>query len=340
MNALVAIFTELLTSLNQTLRLSASFPALLFVAANVVLVQRYFKFSLFDPFFGNSSPLGIAVCSALALLTAFTLSSLNGPIVKLLEGHSLRRFWLGRWLMEAHIERLHWLRQEERRLRGRIARFAGGAEDYMERLDGNPTSRDEFREYLRATVDLGNAVVEMRDYFPTKEHLVLPTRLGNAIAAFEDYPNWRYGIDAVALWPRLVPILKKTGYAHTVERYKTAFDFFLNMAMLSTLFGLEIAYTIAYFEGRLPVIEVGITVLVMWTFYQFTTAVAINWGETVRVAFDLFRHQLRGSLRLRKPYEYEREVELWQRYSAFLRDPEAAPHRGDLVYDKRPEELE
>jgi hypothetical protein len=329
MNALVATFTELLTSLNQSLRLSASFPALLLVAANVGLMERYLKASLFDPLFSDSPSVGIVACSALTLIIAFALSSLNVPIVKCLEGYSIRRRWIGRWLTGAHVERLQWLHQEEDRLNGRI-------QERRDLLKQDPSNRDASRELIRAAIDLGDVVTEMQSYFPTKEHLVMPTRLGNAIAAFEDYPNWRYGIDAVSLWPRLVPTLKRVEYSSVVERYKTAFDFFINMTLISIFFAIELAYVIAYFEGRLPVIEFPPLVLLVWIFYRFTTAVAINWGKTVKVAFDLCRHELRTVLHLCRPNNYSEEVELWTRYSAFLQNPEAKMYEGDLVYEEEP----
>ena len=48
-----------------------------------------------------------------------------------------------------------------------------------------------------------------RRYFPAKSHDVLPTTLGNILRTAETRPKYRYGLDAVLLWPRLWLLLPK-----------------------------------------------------------------------------------------------------------------------------------
>ena len=69
----------------------------------------------------------------------------------------------------------------------------------------------------------------MEHDFPSKIDSILPTRVGNTIAAFEHYPQIRYKMDSIVLWSRLVPILYKEKYLDFVTQEKTVFDFLLNM---------------------------------------------------------------------------------------------------------------
>ena len=70
------------------------------------------------------------------------------------------------------------------------------------------------------------------DSFPVRESSILPTRLGNVIRSFEGYPNARYGIDGIVLWPRIVPKLPKE-FADSLDGAKSSFDFMLNCSVLS-----------------------------------------------------------------------------------------------------------
>ena len=51
------------------------------------------------------------------------------------------------------------------------------------------------------------AVRRFRANWPPRRDLVLPTRFGNVIRAFENYANRVYGPDGIATWPRLFGVL-------------------------------------------------------------------------------------------------------------------------------------
>ena len=67
--------------------------------------------------------------------------------------------------------------------------------------------------------------------FPSRSQ-ILPTRLGNAIKSFEEYPFLQYGMDAVILWPRIVAVASKD-YLSGIDDTKTSLNFFLNSSFLS-----------------------------------------------------------------------------------------------------------
>jgi hypothetical protein len=125
--------------------------------------------------------------------------------------------------------------------------------------------------------------------FPTEEHDVLSTELGNVIAAWEHYPFRRYGIDAIVLWPRLAPLLSKP-VAEAIGMAKARFDFFLNVLILFPVWGL-LRSTILAQTGetwrRAIWLLAGIGAAVLA--WRMCIATATEWGNTVKAAFDLHR---------------------------------------------------
>jgi hypothetical protein len=60
------------------------------------------------------------------------------------------------------------------------------------------------RSFKREYDDL---LIELVVQFPSEQRLILPTRFGNAIRAFEDYSRQVYGADGIPLWIHLKLIL-------------------------------------------------------------------------------------------------------------------------------------
>jgi hypothetical protein len=141
----------------------------------------------------------------------------------------------------------------------------------------------------------------------------------NIIAAFEDYPRTRYGIDTIALWPRLVPILKEERFTDFVSQEKSVLDFLLNMFAVLLVLSIELVY-LTLFLGRVE-FAIGICIFaftVSWMLYEGSVIAARQWGTTVRVAFDLYRHNLWHRLGLRPTERFQEEYVRWQQVSRFL----------------------
>lgn len=76
-----------------------------------------------------------------------------------------------------------------------------------------------------------------RRTFPRTEGQVLATRFGNANRAYERYANRVYGVDGVALWPRLTAVIGKemqTGLGDA----RAQVDCFVNLVLLSAVIGV------------------------------------------------------------------------------------------------------
>ncbi|MEZ4528761.1 MAG: hypothetical protein R2941_22835, partial [Desulfobacterales bacterium] len=192
------------------------------------------------------------------------------------------------------------------------------------------------------TIDDNSAIQKLETYFPSKERAVLPTKLGNTIASFEHYSNTRYGIDAIALWPRLIPVLQDTKYIEFISHQKAVFDFMLNMMYTVFVVGLELSYLSIYlgqFFYFLPYLF--ITFLLTFVFYEGAVNGAVSWGICVKVAFDIFRWDLWNKLHL-KPLSKEdgdtvsvfsKEIERWTKVSKLIAC-NARTDFDEFYYDK------
>lgn len=212
---------------------------------------------------------------AAALGAAVTLSGflhmLNSVIVRFLEGYPWEKTWLGRRRRKRHLER-----RRELDLQLHLAL-------------SEPKTTD---------IDIDAVALRLSNDFP-ESHLVLPTRLGNVIRSFEDYARSEYGIDTVAVWPRLVGVLDK-GYAETVDEAKTGFSFFVNLMVLGglsvLLFGSALIDVVLqsrpWLDAGLCFLFVLAWALIVWACHRGALVQAMLWGDQVKGAFDLYRERL------------------------------------------------
>lgn len=166
---------------------------------------------------------------------------------------------------------------------------------------------------------LKNDAIQYLEYnYPLDENYILPTRLGNAIAAFENYSFSRYGIDAVSIWSRLIPFLQKNNYIDNVAQQKSVFDLLLNFYLFSIILGFEFICVACVQKSGVAILLIVIfTYLVSYLLYIGLINTAIGWGETVRVSFDLYRDELWKGLRLKNmDPKYEKSV--WKRVSQLI----------------------
>lgn len=287
--------------------LGAFFPSVLFVALWVALVFPLLPddwpplqaIQQLDP-----SWRGIAIV-LLPVVVAGILYNLNVPIIRFFEGYPWRDSWIGRRLVRRHRERF---RASQARQKGLLALLWALPEHPARSLIIDAWSRH------------GRILSES---FPDSEAAVLPTRLGNAIHAFEDYPADRYGMDAVELWPRLVAKVDKE-YLAVLDDAKASFDFMLNSSFLS---GLLLAMSLGF--GLYYGAPLALPDLTLWwwleilgfgagtyLFYLGALSQAGAWGAAVKSVFDLYRWGLLEQLGHRRlPRTREDEIVLWGRIS-------------------------
>lgn len=297
-------------ALAQSLQVSTVFPAGLFVLVNTYLVLPHLL-----PDIDLQSPITITIVISLSLILSYTLYAFNFPLIRVFEGYKLREIKFVRDLLIEKREKFKHLQKQIEHLQTERQRF----KNRLGFESDNSLDADEKNEWQALIAKLAYLERELDRHYPSMHQAVLPTRLGNAIAAFEDYSKTRYGMDSIALWPRLVPLLRDMKYLDFVTQEKSVFDFLLNTCIVVAVLGLELVY-LYLFLGRLGLVSMIVlfTVVACYALYNGMIIAARQWGTTVRVAFDLYRHDLHQRLGLLPAKDFKEEFNRWQQISRFL----------------------
>ncbi|MFE5487986.1 hypothetical protein [Streptomyces sp. NPDC056527] len=156
----------------------------------------------------------------------------------------------------------------------------------------------------------------------SRPHEVRPTRLGNILKAAELYPQLRYGIDAVLVWPRLFHLLPG-GLLGALVTARAELSALLVRAVLSCAFAVLGAGCVAARGGPPALLLCCLWggILLAWASYRGALNAALVYGQHVRVAFDLHRIELLEALGEERPPGPDAERERWKRICLFW-------HRG------------
>jgi hypothetical protein len=174
-----------------------------------------------------------------------------------------------------------------------------------------PLSEHHLSERRRLRMQLSNE-------FPESRHLVLPTRFGNILRAFERYPQVIYNIDAIRTWIRLQAVLPDS-YKSSLDAAKAVLDFYVNLwfgfslITIVALLGIVLVSTIGLAEGSIRTM-IGIAIfgsLSAIIAAKSAQGAGAQWGELVKGAFDLYRGDLCRQLGFELPRSIELERQMW-----------------------------
>jgi hypothetical protein len=273
---------------------------LLFVALNLgfeYLGLLPFKFLSVLSQFGLN--LAIILSLAVALFLGVLLAALNRPIIMLYEGYPLR---ICRFLVTRQRQKWHRLHDRRQRL--------------MKEYDELSVVYDDPKAVSLRT-EITQLITQENNLFPPEVSTVLPTRLGNAIRAFERHTRARYGIEPITLWSRLLAVLPSQ-FLEQLAEVTTSFNFLINTVLLLQLFAVElfVVGVYSFAPGRL-VGALG-SAVASYLLYRLAISRAIDWGFLFRAAFDLYRRDLLKKFGLRPPPTIEEERDLWRKLWLFL----------------------
>ena len=294
---------------SKSLILGAFLPVTVFVVLLYCLLPPLIPDSgdLFAPLAGLDTQWKVLAVTLAILLLSGLLFNLNTSVIRLYEGYP----WMASALGKKRVE--HY--QEVRRLlewqSTGLTRLSQELEQPQQRTQGD-----------KITSQLGRNGRVLKSDFPV-ESSILPTRLGNVIRSFENYPRLQYGLSAIPLWPRLTAVIPKD-YAVTVDESKTTFDFLINCSLLCGLSALTV-FVVGLWYGLpflLPGVWAGWTceflifVLLSYGFYLGAIEQARAWGDLVKGAFDLYRRDMLKQLGyLSPPTGMAEERALWLKIS-------------------------
>lgn len=224
--------------------------------------------------------------------------------------------------------------------RGEARRFAK-PDDEFNALD------DEWAEAIAAGNDFPaerrkrwqDLRYELTRRFPGGADKLLPTRLGNALHAFEDYPREIYGADSIVLWPHLSTVLS-ADLQSGLEDSRSQVNCAVNIAVLAGIFAaiaaLRFLFAIhwtAYwtaansFHGMVATFDWTSVVAFLAMLaaaaisraaYLFAVELALTWGDLVKAAFDCALPTLADKLGHKLPQSVDARRQFWRAMSEQL----------------------
>lgn len=254
-----------------------------------------------------------AILAGLVIFLGFFLSLLDDSIYQIFEG----RMWWPQWLS----------RRRTKRWGKRVETLHGKAKDpkdpmykeYWYRLRQFPTKWDE----------------KTQTWIPAATE---PTKIGNVLASYENYPDDRYRMDSVFYWPRLWWAIDKdtrdqvdTSWAIVDSLMYTS----AGAALLALIYALSalVSY-VASLTGRVWIFSsdqerllatggAASLILLAYLCMRFSVSGHLRNGETFKALFDLNRSKL-TAMAVTKVSEKESWDQTF-RYLQYGRLPAAKP---------------
>jgi hypothetical protein len=174
--------------------------------------------------------------------------------------------------------------QETKAKLEKILKEEGVKEEDLETLKYQEMYLEIHKRYAKLLYIFG------QEYPPYRQY-VLPTSFGNAIRAFESYSCVVYGIDAVAVWSRIIQFASND-HKKSISETKAQMDFAVNLYFVLIIVFVEYLI-LAVITISIPSIWFPVVVFFFsWFSYKMTVNSAKVWGEDVKTVFDLYRYDL------------------------------------------------
>ncbi len=303
---MTSILSLISGSLGRALVLGTLFPVTVAALLGLLLVGPFLPgdAAVLAPLAGLDPAWKTLVATLVIILATGLLYNLNTPLIRLYEGYPWQHSWLGKRATVRQRRRRAWADSRRPLLKKLIA----------ERRKADPTD-PAIAELEGWRSRLGQRVA---NEYPGPS-LVLPTRLGNVIRSFEEYPRAVYGISTISVWPRLVGVLGKDAVA-LLDESKSSFDFMINASFLSGVLSGSILVGGLLVPSRIHwpewLVQVALSALAARLFYTGSVGAAAAWGGQVKSAFDLYRWDLLKKLGYADPPDDPAEERtLWEQIS-------------------------
>ncbi|MDE3110840.1 MAG: hypothetical protein KGL02_12980 [Acidobacteriota bacterium] len=223
-----------------------------------------------------------------SLVLGILLYALSMPLYRLLEGYSWPRP-LRVWAVaqqRAHVDDL----------RNRIAQPVAGQE----------WERGLLQEKLAR--------------YPTDVMQIAPTRLGNALRAFETYGVSRFNLDSQTFWTELRTIVPQQ-LASEIDLTRCFVDFFVAIIYLDLGFSVIALATIISchaFQFSANWFLVFLPILISYFAYRMALVASSSWSASVQALVNIGRKPLAESLGIQLPSTLSAERDMWGNLVRFV----------------------
>ena len=154
-------------------------------------------------------------------------------------------------------------------------------------------------------------LVEQR--YPQDETALRPTRLGNMLATAAEYPWIVYAMDGLLWWPHLWPSLPSY-VSDALDGAQARLLGLLNLSLVFAVLAFE-AVVVLGVVGQQWTAAIGVAIVggvLAWLGYQGAVNQTLEVTTQIRVAFNLYRHEILKQMGLDIPDTMAAERALWQ----------------------------
>jgi hypothetical protein len=204
-----------------------------------------------------------------------------------------------------------------------VAMFAG---DALPRPIADWSARGQLRSRRNALRLLGPApdrleslpsaqqvAQSLKQRFPQDEAAMQPTLFGDVLATASEYPRIVYAMDGLLWWPRLSPLVAPN-LQDALAGAQAPMMALLNLTVVFVAVALEAPIWLGIASGRWPdaIVVALVSLLLARLCYRAAAGQAGEVGSQIRVAFDLYRHEILRQLDLQIPADLTAERALWK----------------------------
>jgi hypothetical protein len=150
--------------------------------------------------------------------------------------------------------------------------------------------------------------------YPADDKQVAPTRLANAIRAFETYGFDRYQLDTQSLWSELTGVVPDTIRSEQ-ERARAPVDLFVSLVYLSVILGIfSLVMGVVIGGDRLKLLVTAMVAFALVpAWYMLAVISTRQWYYSVQALVNVGRKPLAEALGLRLPASVAEERRMWER---------------------------
>jgi hypothetical protein len=257
-------------------------PSALAIGAFLLVVypKTQFAHSIFDVA-SDSEKLG--AFASLAALLAFLLNAFSTQLYRILEGYLLWPHFLQKWRATKQTDHKAKL----------LTRMKGGG--WLQGL--------AFEEFA---------------LYPEESDQITPTKLGNALRAFERYGHTRYNLNSLSVWYELYAVSPKSVRTAIVES-RSAVDFFVATFYLGV--GSSLLTAVLWILGDR---DLQVSIFILGSFivgllgYWSAVRTTRDWAAAERAMVNIGRKELAARLGLELPTSLEDEREMWRLVTSYV----------------------